>query len=141
MEKLKRFNNEKGFTMIELIIVIALIAVIGAMLVPNFSETVKRTKIKTDINSLRTIQNAIDLYEAEANTNVTDIKQLADNGYLPKMPKTQYNTSDTSYKLEKVNNNTIVVYSYTTSDEFISNYISTLDETLEKVGDSEVYLK
>lgn len=141
MGKLKKFNNEKGFTMIELIIVIALIAVIGAMLVPNFSETVKRTKIKTDINSLRTIQNAIDLYEAESNTEVTSIQQLSDNGYLPKIPSTQYNTSVTSYKLEKVKNNTTAVYSYTTSDDFISNYISTLGDSLGKVGDNGVYLK
>lgn len=41
---MKKFKNEKGFTMIELIIVIALIAIIGAMLVPSFSETVKRDR-------------------------------------------------------------------------------------------------
>lgn len=138
---MKKFKNEKGFTMIELIIVIALIAIIGAMLVPSFSETVKRTKIKTDINSLRTIQNAVDLYESETNTEVKDIKELSDNGYLPKIPKTQYTNSATSYKLEKVKEHTTVVYSYTASDDFISNYISTLSETLEKVGDNSVYLK
>jgi prepilin-type N-terminal cleavage/methylation domain-containing protein len=105
LEKIKeRLSNESGFTMIELIIVIALIAIIGAMLVPSFAETTARSRIKTDINGLTTIQNAVDLYEAETGKKITSIaagsriNTLTTMGYLKSGVKAQQ--SGGTYEIE-----------------------------------------
>ena len=44
MKKLK-----KGFTLVELVIVIAVIAVLAAVLIPTFSGIVNRAKVTSDI--------------------------------------------------------------------------------------------
>ena len=62
----KLFKEEKGFTMIELIIVIAIIAIISAIIAPNFNQTTAKAKVKADIASIREINRQIALYAAES---------------------------------------------------------------------------
>lgn len=76
---LKRFwkalkENEKGFTMIELIIVIAVIGIIGAVAAPSFIRTSDRARLKADVQSVRAIQGALDLYVAEKGSLPTKYK-------------------------------------------------------------------
>lgn len=130
-------SDSQGFTLIELIIVIALIAIIGAMLIPSFSETTKRAKIKTDINSLRVIQNAIDLYEIETNKKLDSLDTLSNTGYLPNKPLTQYENA-TYNILKSDEKKTLAVYDYK-DDGFIEKYIKNLD--MIEIKDNLLYLK
>lgn len=81
-------KNEKGFTMVELIIVVAIMGIIGALLVPSFGNMAAKSKISTDISTTKTIKRLIDAYAAEggdvtALTNKTTIGQkLFAAGYL-----------------------------------------------------------
>lgn len=54
-----------GFTLIELIIVLAIVAIIGAILIPNFLNTTDRARLRSDIQSTRVLQNAVDLHNIE----------------------------------------------------------------------------
>ncbi|MCL2362892.1 MAG: prepilin-type N-terminal cleavage/methylation domain-containing protein [Defluviitaleaceae bacterium] len=54
-----------GFTLLELLIALAILAVIAAILIPNFFATTDRARLRSDIQSARVIQNAIELYRAE----------------------------------------------------------------------------
>ena len=62
-------NNEKGFTMVELIIVVAIMGIIGALLVP----------LTTDVSTIKTLQRTIDAYNAQPQaTYISDQDSIAD---------------------------------------------------------------
>jgi len=58
-------KTKKGFTLLELLIALAILAIIAAILIPNFFATTDRARLRSDIQSARVIQNAIELYRAE----------------------------------------------------------------------------
>ena len=61
-------KTKKGFTLLELLIALAILAIIAAILIPNFFATTDRARLRSDIQSARVIQNAIELYNAERRT-------------------------------------------------------------------------
>ena len=59
--------KKNGFTLVELIVVLAIMAAISAIAVPNFANIAEKSKLKTDIQSAKIIDSAKDLYESESN--------------------------------------------------------------------------
>ncbi len=53
-------TNKKGFTLIELIVVVAIMAVLVALLAPNVFKYLERTKVKKDTNSLDSVRTGIE---------------------------------------------------------------------------------
>jgi type IV pilus assembly protein PilA len=70
----KRLRNKKGFTLIELIVVLAVLGIIAAIAVPNFTGVKDSAKRKADELSVKTINKAIQLYIAE--TDDEDLSEL-----------------------------------------------------------------
>ena len=63
---MKRNNKKKkGFTLIELIIVIAIIAILAAIAIPNFLSIQRKSRVKADIASAKTIYDATSALIAE----------------------------------------------------------------------------
>ena len=58
-------KSKKGFTLIELTVVLAILAIIAAILIPTFLLTTDRARLRGDIQTARIIQNAIELYNVE----------------------------------------------------------------------------
>lgn len=77
-------SNKKGFTIVELVIVIAVIAILAAVLIPTFSSLTKRANLSSDKQAVREMNMALAADEA-LHGKPTDIetvmKVLANAGY------------------------------------------------------------
>jgi prepilin-type N-terminal cleavage/methylation domain-containing protein len=65
---LKAINKRRGgFTLVEIMIVVAIIALLAAIAVPGFLRARKRSQASRILNDLRMIDSAIDQYAIETN--------------------------------------------------------------------------
>lgn len=58
----ERFSNEKGFTLVELLIVVIILAVLAAIVVPQFSSSTAEAKEAALDTTLTEMRNAIEIY-------------------------------------------------------------------------------
>ncbi len=65
-------KNRGGFTLVEIMIVVAIIALLAAIAVPNFLRARKRSQATRILEDLRIIDSAIDQYAIENNKSSGD---------------------------------------------------------------------
>src|SRR5450432_3958092 len=63
LQKLNK--NRGGFTLVEIMIVVAIIALLAAIAVPNFLRARKRSQATRILDDLRMLDNAVDQYAIE----------------------------------------------------------------------------
>lgn len=80
MIRIKR--DEKGFTLIELMVVIAIIGLLIAIVVPDLIKTREEATIEATKASLRGIQSALELYYTRYKYYPTTLPTLITEGYL-----------------------------------------------------------
>ena len=92
LQKLNK--NRGGFTLVEIMIVVAIIALLAAIAVPNFLRARKRSQATQILQDLRLIDSAIDQYAIENNrSSGEDVSWAAVQAYLKKGSKL-YNSSN-----------------------------------------------
>ena len=62
--KEKKLNN-KGFSLVELIIVIAIMAVLIGVLAPQYLKYVEKSRVSADADQIDTLISAVEIYSAE----------------------------------------------------------------------------
>ncbi|MBP5311414.1 MAG: prepilin-type N-terminal cleavage/methylation domain-containing protein, partial [Clostridia bacterium] len=60
-----RKNGRKAFTIVELVIVIAVIAILAAVLIPTFSNIIKRSQISADTQLCRNLNTVLTMATSE----------------------------------------------------------------------------
>jgi len=99
-------NRQSGFTLIEIMVVVVILAVLGALVVPKILENVDKARVTRAASDIRAIETALDLYRLDNFKYPTTeqglqalVKQPADpsitnyrsEGYLPSLPKDPWN--------------------------------------------------
>jgi len=95
-------NRQSGFTLIEIMVVVVILAVLGALVVPKILENVDKARVTRAQSDIRAIQTALDLYRLDnfkyptteqglqaLVTQPSDptITNYRSGGYLPSLPK------------------------------------------------------
>jgi prepilin-type N-terminal cleavage/methylation domain-containing protein len=63
----KSVTSRQGFTLVEIMIVVAIIALLASIAVPGFLRARKRSQASRILNDLRLIDGAVDMYAIETN--------------------------------------------------------------------------
>lgn len=81
-----RTHKNSAFTLVEIMIVVAIISLLAAIAVPNFLRARKRSQATRVLEDLRVLDNALDQYAMESNkvsgatANFTDLKNYIKTG-------------------------------------------------------------
>jgi prepilin-type N-terminal cleavage/methylation domain-containing protein len=90
---LNTLNKKRGgFTLVEIMIVVAIIALLAAIAVPGFLRARKRSQATRILNDLRMIDSAVDQYAIETNRKTADVVGTADWTSYLKSGTILYNT-------------------------------------------------
>ena len=81
---------KKGFTIIEMLIVVTIIAVLAGLILRGMGGALPRSRDARRLGDLKNIQNMLELYYTKHNTYPTDLDTLANDlsTTLPKDPST-----------------------------------------------------
>lgn len=71
---MKRCNN-KGFSLVELIVVIAIMAILVGMLAPQFIRYVERSRMSTDIQNIGLLCHTVETFAADVDTHKISIPE------------------------------------------------------------------
>ena len=80
-------RHRSGFTLLELIMVIAVIAILATILVPKITSLIQKTKTSQCLANRTIIEEAETRYRIEHNNTPSDsLDQLRQAGYLDRIP-------------------------------------------------------
>lgn len=79
-------RREGGFTLIELIIVMAVIAILATIAIPRYIITVRHAREAVLREDLQTMRSAIDSYTVDKEKAPQSLDDLVQSGYLKAIP-------------------------------------------------------
>ncbi len=78
--------NKKGFTIIEMMTVIAIIGILASIAAPSFQRSIVRAREASLRNSLFILRDVIDQYYADHGDYPSDLEILVEKRYIRKVP-------------------------------------------------------
>jgi prepilin-type N-terminal cleavage/methylation domain-containing protein len=105
-------NRIGGFTLVEIMIVVAIIGLLATIAIPNFVRARLKAKQTTCIANLRQIDGAKQIWATENRASLTAVPQASNiqpymghgAGTLPVCPSDSANSFATSYQINDLNN-------------------------------------
>src|SRR5438093_266077 len=89
----------RGYTLIELIIVMAIISILVSIAVPLYQKSLLRTKESLLKNNLFTLRTVIDEYTFDKQKAPQTLQDLVSEGYLRGVPRDPMTDSDSTWKV------------------------------------------
>jgi len=92
-----RRKSARGFTLIELIVVMAIIAMLLTLAMPKYFNSVERGREAVLRHDLRVMREAIDQFHADRGAWPASLQELADRRYLRQVPPDPLTDSATTW--------------------------------------------
>jgi general secretion pathway protein G len=96
-------KNRKGFTLIELMIVVAIIGILATLAQPMFKTAVMKSREAALKEDLFNIRNVMDQYYADNGKYPDSLNDLVDKGYMRSIPSDPFTGNNTSWRLDPYN--------------------------------------
>jgi general secretion pathway protein G len=119
-----RKRTQSGFTLIELIIVMTIIAILATLAVPYFAGAVKHAREAVLREDLQTMRMAIDSYTMDKQKAPQSLDDLIQEGYLRSIPEDPMTHSKDTW----VTDTSDALYSIDQTDPGINDVHSGSDE-------------
>lgn len=98
VNRIRSGKSRRGFTLIELMVVMAIIAVLLSIAVPIYQKSITRAKESVLRNNLFTIRTMIDEYTVDKQKAPDSLEDLVSDGYLRQVPQDPMTSSDQTWK-------------------------------------------
>jgi general secretion pathway protein G len=120
-----RFKKDAGFTLVELMIVMAIIGVLAMVAVPSYISALKHAREAVLKEDLHTLRAAIDSYTMDKQKAPQSLDDLLQDGYLKSIPEDPMTKSTTTW----VTDTSDSMHSLDQTDPGIDDIHSGSDET------------
>ncbi len=90
-------GNRRGFTLIELMIVVSIIGILAAIAVPNYQRGVIRAREAVLSEDLYNLRNVIDQFYADQGKYPDSLDELSEKRYLRELPKDPFTGKSDSW--------------------------------------------
>ncbi len=84
--KTRPAGTQRGYTLIELIIVMAIVSILMAIAIPQYQKSIRRTKETLLHSHLQTLRTVIDEYTFDKKKAPQTLQDLVTEGYLRAVP-------------------------------------------------------
>jgi general secretion pathway protein G len=92
-------TRAKGFTLIEMLVVVTLIVVLAAIGLATYATGVRRAKEAVLLEDLFRFKDAIDQYHADKGNYPPDLSALVTDGYLRQIPRDPFTDSAETWQV------------------------------------------
>ncbi|MFQ5876543.1 MAG: type II secretion system protein [Acidobacteriota bacterium] len=93
-------SRQDGFTLMELLIVIAIIGILVGIVLPKLTQTPQKAKEAVLKQNLFILRDVIDQYFADKGKYPDSLQTLVDEGYIRKLPVDPLTESDQTWVVE-----------------------------------------
>ena len=103
MSPINRRQNQSGFTLLEIMVVIVILGVLASMVAPNIIGNKDKADLQKAVSDIVALENALDMYKLENNvypstqqglealvskpSGSPEPRSYRDNGYIRRLPK------------------------------------------------------
>jgi general secretion pathway protein G len=100
-----RARGSRGFTLLELMIVISIMLILVSIAVPNFTSSVKRSREAVLRQNLFTLRDLISQYTLDKQKAPQSLDDLVQAGYLKQIPRDPM-TNEADWQVEQIDDQT-----------------------------------